>query len=198
MKPLLLSLLLAVASLHTLQAQITAPAVPVHAETDARYLKGAVPVIDDYATITREVTVRHDFTADQLNERLSQWLDRCMKDERIRYNQRLEAKQPQTLQQSVSMEITFSKSFIAHDFADLAFVLTLDTREPGHVRLLMSHIAYRYNDGDKMVKYTGEDIIADPIALNKKGQIYRGYKKFRIKTIDLMDELAASLQKELQ
>ena len=198
MKQLLLSLLLAIASLYTLQAQITAPAVVSRSETDPHYLQGAVPVVEGYAVIERDITVSADLTPDQLNDRLSQWLDRCMKDERIRYYQRLEAKQPHTLQQSVSMEITFSKNFIAHDYADLAYVLTLDTHEPGHVRLLMSHIAYRYNDGDKMVKYTGEDIIADPIALNKKGQIYRGYKKFRIKTIDLVDELAASLQKELQ
>lgn len=199
MKRLFFALMLAFASFTTaVQAQITAPAVEERPDTDPKYLMGAIPVVDSHAIITRDVVANSEFSVEKVTEIADAWLTRCMKDERVRYNQRLEQVSASILQHMVTLELTFSKSFIAHDYADLTYVLIVDTHEKGKVKLTMSHIAFRYNEGGKFTKYLAEDLIADNIAINKKGKIIYGYKKFRMKTIDLMDELAISLQKELQ
>ena len=190
--------MLAIASIHYTQAQITAPAVESHSDTDARYLMGAIPTVDGHAVITRNVTVNTELTHARVMEILDQWLDRCMKDERVRFNQRLEQPSADMLHHSICLELTFSKSFLSHDYADLSYVLILDASQPSQITMTMTRIAFKYNEGGKLTKYVAEDLIADNIAINKKGKIIYGYKKFRIKTIDLMDELAASLQKELQ
>lgn len=198
MKKILFALMLALASFTGTQAQITAPAVESHPETDSRYLMGAVPTVDGHAQITRTVTVNAGFDHAKVMEMLDQWLERCMKDDRVRFNQRLEQPSADMQHHSICMEITFSKSFFSHDYADLSYVLILDASQPGQVTMTMTRMAYRYNEGGKLTKYVAEELIADDIAINKKGKIIFGYKKFRIKTIDLMDELATSLQKELQ
>lgn len=198
MKKLFLALMLAIASSHNIDAQITAPAVEQRAETDARYLAGAIPVVDGHAQITRTIEVRPELSTEQVMQLMDQWLVRCTKDDRIRANQRLEPTPATCLQQMFTLELTFSKSFISHDFADVCYVLVLDASQAGQVQMTMTRIYYRYNEGSKPVKYMAEELISDDIAINKKGKIVYGYKKFRIKTIDLMDELAASLQKELR
>lgn len=198
MKSFFLALMLAIASLGTIQAQITAPAVEARPDTDPKYLMGAVPVVDNHAVLFRTIEVNPELSEDKVMQIMDEWLLRCMKDERVRYNQRLEQPAAQIMQQMVALELTFSKSFIAHDFADLSYVLVLDASVKGKVVMSMERIAFKYNEGGKMTKYTAEELIADPIAINKKGKIIYGYKKFRMKTIDLMDELAVSLQKELK
>ena len=96
------------------------------------------------------------------------------------------------------MELTFSKSFLAHDFAELAYVLAV-RYEGGQLIMEMSHINYKYNENNKLNKYTAEEMIVDKYALNKKKtKLIFGFKKFRMKTIDLLDELQISLQNEFK
>lgn len=200
MKKLFLALMLAIASMSaSLQAQITAPAVEARPETDAKYLTGAIPTVDGHAVLTREIDVKAQYSADSVMTLLDSWLGRCIKDERVLNQQRLEETKPQLIQHLITLEMTFSKSFLAHDYADINFVLELDATQQGKVEMRMTRISFRYNEGDnKIVKYQAEELIADDIAINKKGKMVFGFKKFRMKTIDLMDELTASLQKELQ
>lgn len=200
MKKIFLAMMLATASMTSaVQAQITAPAVEERSETDPKYMKGAIPVEDGYAVIKRTIEVTNGATQDQLMPKLDAWIERCMNDKRISYNQRLESPAANQLYHMVAQEITFSKSFISHDFATISYVLTLDASEAGKVKMTMTRINFKYNEGSQTpTKYAAEELISDNIAFNKKGRIIYGYKKFRLKTIDLMDELAASLQKELR
>lgn len=198
MKKLFLALMLAIASLHTVQAQITAPAVEERPDTDPKYAAGAAPIVDGHVVLTRTVDVNSELPKDQLMTKLQNWIDRCMKDERVRYHQPVDHNQADQIQQICTLELTFSKSFLAHDFADLSYVLILDASQPGKVVMTMTRIAFKYNEGNKPIKYTGEEVVSDKATLNKKGRIIYGYRKFRMKTIDLMDELATSLQKEME
>lgn len=199
MKKIFFALMLALASLSTqVQAQITAPVVEARPDTDPKYMQGAVPMVDGHAVLVRHLDVNASLSQEEVKQKMDSWLTRCMNDERVRWNQRLEEVNPNQLQHHVTLELTFSKSFIAHDFADLSFVLILDATEAGKVTMTMTRINFRYNEGNKTVKYAGEELIADSVAFTKKGKLVFGYKKYRIKTIDLMDELSVSLQKELQ
>lgn len=194
----LFTILLACATMSTSIAQITAPVVEEKSETDIRYMAGAVPEVNGKVVLTRTVEVPAGLTQQEVMNRVDAWLVRCTKDERMHYNQRLPKAADNELQHSYSMELTFSKSFLAHDFAELAYVLAV-RYEGGQLIMEMSHINYKYNENNKLNKYTAEEMIVDKYALNKKKtKLIFGFKKFRMKTIDLLDELQISLQNEFK
>ncbi len=194
----LFTILLACATMSTSIAQITAPVIEEKPETDIRYMAGAVPEVNGKVVLTRTVEVPAGLTQLEVMNRVDAWLVRCTKDERMHYNQRLPKAADNELQHSYSMELTFSKSFLAHDFAELAYVLAV-RYEGGQLIMEMSHINYKYNENNKLNKYTAEEMIVDKYALNKKKtKLIFGFKKFRMKTIDLLDELQISLQNEFK
>lgn len=194
----LFTILMACATLSTSIAQITAPVIEEKSETDSRYMAGAVPEVNGKVVLTRTVEVPAGLTLQEVMNRVDAWLVRCTKDERMHYNQRLPQAADNELQHSYSMELTFSKSFLAHDFAELAYVLAV-RYEGGQLIMEMSHINYKYNENNKLTKYTAEEMIIDKYALNKKKtKLIFGFKKFRMKTIDLLDELQVSLQNEFK
>ena len=192
------TILLACATMSTSIAQITAPVIEEKPETDSRYMAGAVPEVNGKVVLTRTVEVPAGLTLQEVMNRVDAWLVRCTKDERMHYNQRLPQTADNELQHSYSMELTFSKSFLAHDFAELAYVLAV-RYEGSQLIMEMSHINYKYNENNKLTKYTAEEMIVDKYALNKKKtKLIFGFKKFRMKTIDLLDELQISLQNEFK
>ena len=194
----LFTILLACATMSTSIAQITAPVIEEKSETDIRYMAGAVPEVNGKVVLTRTVEVPAGLTQQEVMNRVDAWLVRCTKDERMHYNQRLPKAADNELQHSYSMGLTFSKSFLAHDFAELAYVLAV-RYEGGQLIMEMSHINYKYNENNKLNKYTAEEMIVDKYALNKKKtKLIFGFKKFRMKTIDLLDELQVSLQNEFK
>ena len=194
----LFTILMACATLSTGIAQITAPVIEEKSETDIRYMAGAVPEVNGKVVLTRTIEVPAGLTQQEVMNRVDAWLVRCTKDERMHYNQRLPQRADNELQHSYSMELTFSKSFLAHDFAELAYVLAV-RYEGGQLIMEMSHINYKYNENNKLNKYTAEEMIVDKYALNKKKtKLIFGFKKFRMKTIDLLDELQISLQNEFK
>ena len=194
----LFTILLACATMSTSIAQITAPIIEEKSETDIRYMAGAVPEVNGKVVLTRTVEVPAGLTQQEVMNRVDAWLVRCTKDERMHYNQRLPKAADNELQHSYSMELTFSKSFLAHDFAELAYVLAV-RYEGGQLIMEMSHINYKYIENSKLNKYTAEEMIVDKYALNKKKtKLIFGFKKFRMKTIDLLDELQISLQNEFK
>ena len=194
----LFTILMACATLSTGIAQITAPVIEEKSETDIRYMAGAVPEVNGKVVLTRTVEVPAGLTQQEVMNRVDTWLVRCTKDERMHYNQRLPQTADNELQHSYSMELTFSKSFLAHDFAELAYVLAV-RYEGSQLIMEMSHINYKYNENNKLNKYTAEEMIVDKYAMNKKKtKLIFGFKKFRMKTIDLLDELQVSLQNEFK
>ena len=194
----LFTILLACATMSTSIAQITAPVIEEKPETDIRYMAGAVPEVNGKVVLTRTIEVPAGLTQQEVMNRVDAWLVRCTKDERMHYNQRLPKAADNELQHSYSMELTFSKSFLAHDFAEMAYVLAV-RYEGGQLIMEMSHINYKYNENNKLNKYTAEEMIVDKYALNKKKtKLIFGFKKFRMKTIDLLDELQISLQNEFK
>ncbi len=194
----LFTILLACATMSSSIAQITAPVIEEKPENDIRYMAGAVPEVNGKVVLTRTVEVPAGLTQQEVMNRVDAWLVRCTKDERMHYNQRLPKAADNELQHSYSMELTFSKSFLAHDFAELAYVLAV-RYEGGQLIMEMSHINYKYNENNKLNKYTAEEMIVDKYALNKKKtKLIFGFKKFRMKTIDLLDELQISLQNEFK
>ena len=146
-----LLLLAAFATLARATAQITAPTVEEKPETDDKYMAGAVPEVDGKVVLTRTVEVPAGLTQQEVMNRVDAWLVRCTKDERMHFSQRLPQVADNELQHTYSMELTFSKTFLAHDFAELAYVLAV--RYTGSQLIMeMSHINYKYNEANKLNK----------------------------------------------
>ena len=198
MKNLFTTLLFALLSLNAATAQITSPVVEERPETDSKYMTGAVPERDGYVVLSRTIELPTGISKDEVMQRVSSWLDRCSKDERMHFAQRLPNPSDNEMQHTYSMELTFSKSVLAHDFCDITYVLAV-RYEGTSLIMEMSRINYKYRENDRVNKYTAEEMITDKMALNKKKtKLIFGFKKFRIKTIDLIDELQISLQNEFK
>lgn len=165
------------------------------AQNNAKYLAGAVPVIDNKVTFT-ETFANPRLTSGQMFDKLLAWAQNRFKSEeknwgRVIYSNR---EKGQIACQGEEY-ITFSERTLSLDRAKikfrLIFMLTGDT-----CNLEISNIHYIY--GEKDEKITAEEYITDQYALNKdQTKLAYGTKKFRIKTIDLVEELESEVRKVL-
>ena len=86
-------------------------------------------------------------------------------------------------------EMIFSNKTLAKDYTHVYYRLTAQA-EDGYINLTMDNIAYVYVGSQDTSRILAEDWITDKEAINKKGRLSRISGKFRVKTIDLFNELA--------
>lgn len=94
-------------------------------------------------------------------------------------------------------ELIFSNRPLSQDYTQVFYIFTADVAE-GSVTVTMSNIAYVYAGSGDSTRITAEEWITDREALNKKGELRRINGKFRVKTIDLFDELADEIAGKLK
>lgn len=200
MKRYILLFSLALGCAMATQAQITAPKETATAEAanpDAKYLAPIPMEENGLVYLERVMALPEGSNAEETVAKMNDWADRCMKDERILNSSVLESEQPNTVSRMVRQEMIFSSGLLSLDKAECSYVLELSLKD-NNLILKMRRISYRYsgdNPDRKMLRCSAEDYIADKVALNKRGnKIVRGYRKFRVKTIDLIDEYESSLK----
>lgn len=200
MKRYFLLIALALGCAAASQAQITAPIQEAQASTenpDAKYLVPLPLEPTGQVYLERVLTLPEGTNTEEAFAKLKDWMDRCMKDSRIISSTPVEAEEPNTIQMMVNQEIVFSQSFLSLDNGQMNYLLQAGIKD-GKIDLQMRRISFRYNGDNpdrKMLRINAEDYIADKVALNKKGdKIIRAYRKFRVKTVDLIDEYEASLK----
>lgn len=157
------------------------------AQDDSKYLAGAVPEVDGKVVFAKEFDLKG---ADQnaIYDRVYEWLDKRMKanenNSRISYTKKEDG---QIVAQGEEY-LVFSSNAFSLDRAMMNYSLVV-LCESGRCEMTVERIRYNYEDN----RYTAEEQIADEVALNKKKTaIYRGNKKFRLKTVDYVDELFES------
>lgn len=200
MKRFFLLIALALGCAAATQAQITAPVTENQASTenpDAKYLVPLPLEPTGQVYLERVLTLPEGTNTEETVAKLKDWMDRCMKDSRIISSTPVEAEEPNTLQMMVNQEIVFSQSFLTLDNGQMNYLLQTSVKD-GKIILQMRRISFRYNGDNpdrKMLRISAEEYIADKVALNKKGdKIIRAYRKFRVKTVDLIDEYESSLK----
>ncbi len=198
MKRFFLLLALASGIATSTQAQITATAETQTTEDpNAKYLVPIPLEENGKVYLERDLTLPKGTNKEETFEKMKDWVDRCMKDPRISSNVELDPEAPKTISRAVTQEMVFSSNFISLDKCQISYVLELSLKGDQMI-LKMRRITYHY-DGDnpdrKMQHLAAEDYIADSVCLNKAGtKIYKNYRKFRVKTIDLIDEYKSSLK----
>ena len=200
MKRFFLLIALALGCAAATQAQITAPVTENQASTenpDAKYLVPLPLEPTGQVYLERVLTLPEGTNTEETVAKLKDWMDRCMKDSRIISSTPVEVEEPNTLQMMVNQEIVFSQSFLTLDNGQMNYLLQTSVKD-GKIILQMRRISFRYNGDNpdrKMLRISAEEYIADKVALNKKGdKIIRAYRKFRVKTVDLIDEYESSLK----
>ena len=95
-------------------------------------------------------------------------------------------------------DMIFSNKALAKDYTEIYYRLDL-TAKDGSISFKMSNIAYVYVGGsDAPQRVTAEEWITDAEAINKKGELRRISGKFRVKTIDLKNELIRELSEAVK
>lgn len=165
------------------------------AQNEAKYLAGAVPVTDNKVTFT-ETFVNPHLIPKQIFDKLLVWAQNRFKSEEKNWG-RVTYSNPDKGQIACQGEeyITFSERALSLDRAKIKFRLIL-TVTNDTCNMEISNISYLY--GEKDNKIAAEEYITDKYALNKdETKLLYGTKKFRIKTIDLVEEIESNLRQVL-
>lgn len=95
-------------------------------------------------------------------------------------------------------ELVFSNKTFAKDYTLAYYILDIQAND-GNVTFSMNNISYVYAGGSEAPeRITAENWITDDKAFNKKGELGRITGKFRVKTIDLKDELIKEITEAIK
>ena len=90
--------------------------------------------------------------------------------------------------------LVFSSKAFSLDQTKMNYAASIECAD-GVCKVLITNISYNYEEGRPTeAHYTAEEMIADKVAFNKKGTgfVKGGTKKFRIGTIDRMEQILNS------
>ena len=165
------------------------------AQTDNKYLEGAVPVNNDKVEFSTELQVPA-MTKQQIYDTMLDWANNKYQP-KDKFNARVLYTNPQDGSIAVGGEeyMVFSSSALSLDRTRIYYLLSI-VCDNGKCQIDMNRIRYWYNEArDGGEKYTAEEWITDEMALNKaKTKLAPVCGKFRKKTIDLKDELFAEMR----
>ncbi len=90
-------------------------------------------------------------------------------------------------------EIVFTNRILERDYAEIEYKLNIKIND-GSVKATMTNIAYVYTFTSEKERVAAEAYITDETAFNKKGNFIKQNRKFRVKTIDLANELFSEIE----
>ena len=160
-------------------------------QTDPKYLAGAVPEVNG-KVIFSDTLQLPGMTAPQIYDQILIWANANYntKESRLAYS----SKEDAVVSCRGKSELIFSSSSFSHDHSLVNYQLNIFALE-NSCRIEMRSINYEYSVSNKSEpeKYIAENWITDKESLNGKDKLYRQSGKFRIKTIDLFDDICNSV-----
>ena len=94
-------------------------------------------------------------------------------------------------------ELIFSVKTLAKNYTQAFYLLDLSISD-GKVEFMFHTLSFNVDQGEgEFTRVTAEDWITDTECLNKKGELRRIPGKFRIKTIDLVNELKKEISEAI-
>lgn len=161
----------------------------------AKYLKGGVPEENGVIVFRKSFSIPN-MQEEQIRNTLYNYISNALVAPAIHeYRTRItsDGKEDGILVAKIEEYMTFGHvTFINLDRT--RFIYQIQAQAEGNrVKLAISQISYYYNedgDGKNGVYYRAEEWISDKEAINKKGtKLYPRSGKFRIKTIDRVEEI---------
>lgn len=165
----------------------------------SNYLAGSVPVVDGKVTFIKEIQAP-GLSKDRVFQTATAWLEETLKANENKSNIVYREEAKGEIAGLSEHYIVFKSTAFSLDRATAYYMILLNA-EDGACRMEIKSIRYQYNDGQKNApsRYPAEEMITDEFALNKAGtKLFPTPGKFRMKTVDLVNELAEALRKELE
>ena len=165
------------------------------AQIDARYGIGAVPVVNNRVTFEKTLPISGGLNAKWAYAKILKWVEsrfvqptvissKTVEQDDTNYHLILQAEE----------YLTFKKNWLVLDRTRINYLLEITPADDG-MRVKMTRIKYWYEEergGGQHIK--AEDWITDEQCINdKKTKFFKATGKFRIKTIDLFDQLTKEL-----
>ena len=170
----------------------------VHAQTEEKYLEGAITLKNGKVTFSSEMVVPA-MTKEQIYETILDWANKRFQPTE-KMNARVLFQNPEEGSIAIGGEeyLVFSNSALSLDRTRIYYQMKV-LCENGKSNIEMSRIRYWYDEArDGGEKYEAENWIVDEWGLNKsKTKLAPICGKFRKKTIDLKDELFMEIQSVL-
>ena len=170
----------------------------VHAQTEEKYLEGAITLKNGKVTFSSEMVVPA-MTKEQIYETILDWANKRFQPTE-KMNARVLFQNPEEGSIAIGGEeyLVFSNSALSLDRTRIYYQMKV-LCENGKSNIEMSRIRYWYDEArDGGEKYEAENWIVDEWSLNKsKTKLAPICGKFRKKTIDLKDELFMEIQSVL-
>ena len=167
----------------------------VHAQTEEKYLEGAITLKNGKVTFSSEMVVPA-MTKEQIYETILDWANKRFQPTE-KMNARVLFQNPEEGSIAIGGEeyLVFSNSALSLDRPRIYFQMKV-LCENGKSNIEMSRIRYWYDEArDGGEKYEAENWIVDEWGLNKsKTKLAPICGKFRNKPIDLKDELFMEIQ----
>lgn len=161
---------------------------------DSKYLAGAVPEIDGKVVFTKEFSIP-GMSQDEIYNRIYGWMEARLKQNENTSRIVFSDKEKGQIVGTGDEWIVFSSTALSLHRTKILYQLTV-TCQPEKCTLEVEKIRFNYREGKE--KYTAEEWITDKYALNKaQTKLVRGLAKWRRKTVDFVNDLAAGATEAL-
>lgn len=173
--------------------------------------KGAVPEVDG-KVVFREVIAAPGKTKEDIFNKVAQWAslryepNSMMGDDyrdanffkNIEFSKVKEAnRQSGKIECQGAEELLFSLKTLAKNYTQAFYQLDLSVSD-GKVDFMLHTLSFNVDQGEgEFLRMAAEEWITDAECLNKKGELKRTNGKFRIKTIDLVNELKKEISEAI-
>ena len=164
-------------------------------DADKPYLAGAVPEKDGEVVFSREINT-NGMSAQQAYDLVYSKIEQLAEGENQTERSRIALlnKEQHSIAATFSEWLVFSDKFLELDRSKFNYMLVADCKE-GKVNITISRLAYIYGNEENEARYTAEGLITDKLMLAKGGtKLKRINRKFRIATVDRMNEVLNSIQ----
>lgn len=171
-------------------------------EDMSKYLEGAIPLEDGKVVFSTTIDAP-GLSQEQVYDVARGWLELFLKERKIDRKDPdikiFEEKENGELAVMPLYHLVFNKTFLSVDRSFITYRMKLTASDQRlDVRIWSIRYEYYVPDKKEPEKYTAENAITDEYALDKtKTKLNQLTSKFRIKTIDMVDGMYASLTKAL-
>lgn len=171
------------------------------AQTESKYLRGAVPEEDGIVTFTKAFDVAGKSQAD-IYAALQSVVKELVANGRQDLRTRIISDEASTIVARVEEIMTFKKKVLNWDHTYFRYLVTAEAISPTQAKVVIKGISYYYGfdqEGNNGEEYKAEEWISDKAAINKAGtKLFPRSGKFRTKTIDRVEEIFNSFSSALQ
>lgn len=203
MKKLMIAMMLAFmpVCIHTAQAQLFSKKNYKGKMEASAYMQGAVPEVNGKVEFNENFSAPGK-TKDQIYQQVLSWANLRFMPETERgvwnddnYFKNNEFSKVVSADKNMGVivcqadeNIVFTNKTLAKDYTRANYTLTIRVKDNGG-EVTMNNIIYTYNLTENTERIAAEDWITDKEAISKKGGLLKGAARFRIKTVDLKNEL---------